>query len=115
MPLIPALGRQRQADLCEFKASLVYIGNSRRAKAVIQTNPVSTPPHKKRVSPLYTYYRKTSHAKSTFITEAMSKNVSTQGQTTFPPYFSLQAEKMCNRFKHLEAVLLFLIAWGEVW
>ena len=23
-PLIPALGRQRQADLCEFKASLVY-------------------------------------------------------------------------------------------
>jgi hypothetical protein len=25
-PLIPALGRQRQMDLCEFKASLVYIG-----------------------------------------------------------------------------------------
>ena len=24
MPLIPALGRQRQADLCEFEASLVY-------------------------------------------------------------------------------------------
>jgi hypothetical protein len=24
VPLIPALGRQRQADLCEFKASLVY-------------------------------------------------------------------------------------------
>ena len=23
-PLIPALGRQRQMDLCEFKASLVY-------------------------------------------------------------------------------------------
>ena len=23
-PLIPALGRQRQADLCEFKANLVY-------------------------------------------------------------------------------------------
>ena len=23
-PLIPALGRQRQADLCEFEASLVY-------------------------------------------------------------------------------------------
>ena len=23
-PLIPALGRQRQVDLCEFKASLVY-------------------------------------------------------------------------------------------
>jgi hypothetical protein len=24
MPLIPALVRQKQADLCEFKASLVY-------------------------------------------------------------------------------------------
>ena len=24
MPLIPALRRQRQADLCEFKVSLVY-------------------------------------------------------------------------------------------
>jgi hypothetical protein len=24
-PLIPALGRQRQVKLCEFKASLVYI------------------------------------------------------------------------------------------
>nr|XP_048293660.1 complex III assembly factor LYRM7 isoform X1 [Myodes glareolus] len=24
MPLIPALGRQRQVDLCEFKTSLVY-------------------------------------------------------------------------------------------
>ena len=24
MPLIPALRRQRQADLCEFEASLVY-------------------------------------------------------------------------------------------
>jgi hypothetical protein len=23
-PLIPALGKQRQADLCEFEASLVY-------------------------------------------------------------------------------------------
>ena len=29
MPLIPALRRQRQADLCEFKASLVYRVNSR--------------------------------------------------------------------------------------
>ena len=24
MPLIPALGKQKQADLCEFDASLVY-------------------------------------------------------------------------------------------
>jgi hypothetical protein len=31
--LIPALMRQRQADLCEFKASLIYRLNSRTAKA----------------------------------------------------------------------------------
>ena len=29
MPLIPALGRQRQVDLCEFKISLVYRVSSR--------------------------------------------------------------------------------------
>ena len=29
MPLIPALGRQSQADLCEFEASLVYKVSSR--------------------------------------------------------------------------------------
>ena len=29
MPLIPTLGRQRQVDLCEFEASLVYIVSSR--------------------------------------------------------------------------------------
>jgi hypothetical protein len=40
MPLIPALGKQRQADLCEFKASLVYRADSRTARA-IQKNPVS--------------------------------------------------------------------------
>ena len=28
-PLIPALGRQRQLDLCEFKASLVFRASSR--------------------------------------------------------------------------------------
>jgi hypothetical protein len=33
VPLIPALRRQRQADLCEFKACLVYITSSRIAKA----------------------------------------------------------------------------------
>jgi hypothetical protein len=26
-PLIPALGRQKQVDLCEFKVSLVYVVN----------------------------------------------------------------------------------------
>jgi hypothetical protein len=39
-PLIPALGRQRQEDLCEFKANLVYRASSRTARA-IQRNPVS--------------------------------------------------------------------------
>ena len=32
MPLIPALRRQGQVDLCEFKSSLVYIVNSRTAR-----------------------------------------------------------------------------------
>ena len=35
-PLTPALGRQRQADLCEFKVSLVYRGSSRTAKGYIK-------------------------------------------------------------------------------
>jgi hypothetical protein len=34
MLLIPALRRQKQADLCEFEASLVYKMNSRTARAV---------------------------------------------------------------------------------
>jgi hypothetical protein len=33
-PLIPALRRQRQADLCVFEASLVYIVSSRTTKAI---------------------------------------------------------------------------------
>jgi hypothetical protein len=32
MPLIPAVERQRQMDLCEFEASLVYIESSRTAR-----------------------------------------------------------------------------------
>jgi hypothetical protein len=43
MYLIPALGRQDQADLCEFKASLVYRVSSRIARAM-QRNPVSKIP-----------------------------------------------------------------------
>lgn len=31
MPLFPALGKQRQANLCAFEASLVYIQSSRTA------------------------------------------------------------------------------------
>ena len=33
MPLVPALGRQRQEDLCVFKARLICILSSRPAKA----------------------------------------------------------------------------------
>jgi hypothetical protein len=35
MPLVPALKRQRQVDLSEFRASLVYIVNPRTVKSII--------------------------------------------------------------------------------
>jgi hypothetical protein len=38
----PSTGRQRQADLCEFEASLVYIVSSRTARA-IQRNKKTKP------------------------------------------------------------------------
>jgi len=38
-PLIPALRRQRQVELCEFEASLLYKASSRTARAT-QTDPV---------------------------------------------------------------------------
>ena len=38
MLLIPALGRQRKVDLCEFEASLVYRMSSRTARTVTQRN-----------------------------------------------------------------------------
>ena len=34
MPLIPALRRQRQSDICEFKTSLVYRESSKTARTV---------------------------------------------------------------------------------
>ena len=37
-PLMPTLRGQRQADLCEFEASLVYRVSSRTARAVTQRN-----------------------------------------------------------------------------
>ena len=54
MSLIPALGRQRQVDLCELEVSLVYRVSSRTARA-IQRNPVSTHPRppKKEIQFLY--------------------------------------------------------------
>jgi hypothetical protein len=36
MLLIPALRRQKQADLCEFKASLVYRPSSRTAMTTMR-------------------------------------------------------------------------------
>ena len=41
MPLILALGRQRQADLYEFEASMVYRVSSRTGSKATQRNPVS--------------------------------------------------------------------------
>ena len=40
-PLIPALRRQRQADLSVFEASLVHKMDSRTSRTVTQRNPVS--------------------------------------------------------------------------
>lgn len=37
MPLILALGRQRQEELCKFEASLVNIASSRTARAIQKT------------------------------------------------------------------------------
>lgn len=39
-PLIPGLRRQQQADLCEFKAILIYKVHFRTARTVWQRNPV---------------------------------------------------------------------------
>ena len=48
MPLILALGMQRQVDLCEFKASLVYRASARIVSKAAQRNlVVNTPPQKK--------------------------------------------------------------------
>jgi hypothetical protein len=44
MPLMPAFGRQRQADLCEFKASLFYMVSSRTPRAVERPCLKNTPP-----------------------------------------------------------------------
>lgn len=46
-PSVPALGRQRLVDLCEFEASLVNRASSRIARAM-QRNPVSKNQKKKK-------------------------------------------------------------------
>ena len=47
MPLIPALKREGQVDLCEFELSLVYRVSSKTART-IQRNPVSKNQKKKK-------------------------------------------------------------------
>jgi hypothetical protein len=37
---IPVLGRHRQADICEFQASLVYKESFKTVRAIIERNPV---------------------------------------------------------------------------
>ena len=41
MPLILACGKQRQADLCEFEANLVYRASSRTGSEVIERETLS--------------------------------------------------------------------------
>ena len=48
-PLIPALGRQRQVNLCEFEANLVYRVSSRTARSVTHRNPVSKNQKRKKI------------------------------------------------------------------
>jgi hypothetical protein len=40
MPLVSALGKQRQVDLCEFKVTVAYRANSKAARTT-QSNTVS--------------------------------------------------------------------------
>jgi hypothetical protein len=52
-PLIPALGRQRQRELCEFKAILVYIVSFRIARSYIEKPCLKT---NKNISKGYLFY-----------------------------------------------------------
>jgi hypothetical protein len=61
MPLISALGRERQAHLSEFKAILVYKVSSRPARAIISKTQKQTKKEKRK-----TLQMKTSRAFSTF-------------------------------------------------
>ena len=57
-PLILALGRQRQVDLCEFKASLVYRASSRTAEATGRPCLEKTEKKKKLIAVLDIYVKK---------------------------------------------------------
>jgi hypothetical protein len=45
MPLILVIRRQRQEDLCEFKASLIYVSSSRTAKTIEKDSISKTKKH----------------------------------------------------------------------
>jgi hypothetical protein len=47
IPLIPALGRQRQVGVCEFEASLVYRVSSRASKATQGNNVIENKKERK--------------------------------------------------------------------
>jgi hypothetical protein len=50
MLLIPALRRQRQEELCEFKTSLVYNTSFRTTRTITQRDPVSKQQQKRVVT-----------------------------------------------------------------
>ena len=57
--MILALGKQRQVDLCEFKASLVYKVSSRTAKATwrnLKTRNKQTNKHTKKIKKTHTLF-----------------------------------------------------------
>ena len=58
MPLIPALWRQRQVDLCEFEASLVYRASSRtNSKATEKPRVEKIKRKKKKVGVMHVFWK----------------------------------------------------------
>lgn len=58
MPLIPAFGRQKQGDHCEFEASLVYILSSRPGKEGYLVKTLSKPKIKQNPIKNRKYFKK---------------------------------------------------------
>ena len=52
----PSTGRERQVDLCEFKASLVYKVRYRTARTATQRNPVSKKQNKTTIKKVTSYF-----------------------------------------------------------
>jgi len=68
MPLIPALGKQKQVDLCGFEDSLVYRVSSGTAKAL--RNPVTKTTKDKQTnkqdSSFIIFFKKNTHFQDVF-------------------------------------------------